>query len=380
MGPLKGLRILEIAGIGPAPFCAMMLGDMGAEVVRIDRPNVSSVGGDPNVNVNNRSRRSVALDLKTHEGCQAALKLAGQADALIEGFRPGVMERLGLGPDICLERNSRLVFGRMTGWGQDGPLADSAGHDINYLAITGALHAIGTKDSGPVPPLNIVADFGGGGMMLLVGILAAIMEAKASGKGQVVDAAMSDGVPLLMGSIYSRMAQGQWTDAREANELDGGAYYYGTYECSDGKWISLGPIEPQFYRLLMEKIGLLDDPVFQIQDDRSNWLTAKVRLAEIVKSKTRDEWDKIFHGTDVCYGPVLSLKEAPNHPHNKHRNAFIEIGGYLQSAPAPRFSRTPQDIPTPPPWPGQHNDEVLQDWGFSIDELTVLRNANALKD
>lgn len=378
MGPLKGLKVVEMAGLGPGPFCAMMLGDMGAEVVRIDRPGATTVDGDPNANINNRSRRSVALNLKTDAGREAALKLIEQADCLIEGFRPGVMERLGLGPEVCMARNTKLIFGRMTGWGQDGPLADAAGHDINYLAITGALHAIGTKDSGPVPPLNIVADFGGGGMMLLVGILAAVLEARSSGQGQVVDAAMSDGVPLLLGSVYTRMAQNFWEDEREANQLDGGAYYYGTYECADGKWVSIGPIEPQFHVMLLDKLGLTDDPLFANQNDRSGWPAAKARLRDVFKSKPRAEWDALLEGTDVCYGPVLSITEAPEHPHNIHRKAFIDIGGHMQGAPAPRFSRTQQGMPTPPPAPGQHNDEALADWGFSAEDIAALKADGAL--
>jgi len=377
MGPLKGLKVVEMAGLGPGPFCSMMLGDMGADVIRIDRPNPSPLEGDASSDINRRSRRSVTLNLKTDAGREAMLKLVAEADALIEGYRPGVMERLGLGPDVCLERNPKLVYGRMTGWGQDGPLAHSAGHDINYLAITGALHAIGTKDK-PVPPLNIAADFGGGGMMLLVGILAAIYEAQASGKGQVVDAGMSDCVPLLLGSVYTRMAYGAWDDEREANMLDGGAYFYGTYECADGKWISLGSIEPQFHALLLEKLDLTDDPLFARQLEKDSWPAAKAKLEQVFKTKTRDEWDAIMAGTDVCYGPVLSLKEAPDYPHNKARGAFIEINGHMQAAPAPRFSRTPQDFPSPPPNPGQHNEEALADWGFGADEIAALKSGGGI--
>ncbi len=377
MGPLKGLKVVEMAGLGPGPFCSMMLGDMGADVIRIDRPNPSPLEGDASSDINRRSRRSVTLNLKTDAGREAMLKLIGEADALIEGYRPGVMERLGLGPDVCLERNPKLVYGRMTGWGQDGPLAHSAGHDINYLAITGALHAIGTKEK-PVPPLNIAADFGGGGMMLLVGILAAIYEAQASGKGQVVDAGMSDCVPLLLGSVYTRMAYGAWDDEREANMLDGGAYFYGTYECADGKWISLGSIEPQFHALLLEKLDLSDDPLFARQLEKDSWPAAKAKLEQVFKTKTRDEWDAIMAGTDVCYGPVLSLKEAPDYPHNKARGAFIEINGHMQGAPAPRFSRTPQDFPSPPPNPGQHNEEALADWGFGADEIAALKSGGGI--
>lgn len=377
MGPLKGLKVVEMTGLGPGPFCAMMLGDMGADVVRIDRPNSESIEGDPLTNINARSRRSIALNLKTDAGQDAALKLISQADVLIEGFRPGVMERLGLGPEETLAKNPRLVYGRMTGWGQDGPLANAAGHDINYLAITGALHAIGSKKA-PVPPLNIIADFGGGGMLLLVGILAAIYEVRSSGKGQVVDAGMSDGVPLLLGSVYTRLAQGSWLDQREANLLDGGAYFYSVYECSDGKFISLGSIEPQFHALLLEKLDLTHDPLFQDQLDPRGWPAAKEKLAGIFRTKSRDYWDSVFAGTDVCYGPVLSIKEAFEHSHNKARKTFMEIDGNKQASPAPRFSRTPQARPTQPPRPGQNNMEILMDWGFSSNDIRALEDAGAL--
>ena len=377
MGPLKGLKVVEMTGLGPGPFCTMMLGDMGAEVVRIDRPQSASIEGDPATNINARSRRSVALDLKTSAGREAAARLISQADILIEGFRPGVMERLGLGPEESLAENPKLVYGRMTGWGQDGPLANSAGHDINYLAITGALHAIGPKEA-PVPPLNIVADFGGGGMLLLVGVLAAIFEVRISGKGQVVDAGMSDGVPLLLGSVYTRLAQGSWLDQRESNLLDGGAYFYSVYECSDGKFISLGSIEPQFHALLLEKLGLSLDPLFQNQLDPDGWPAAKEKLAGVFKTKPRDYWDTVFAGTDVCYGPVLSIEEAFEYEHNKARGTFMEIDGNKQASPAPRFSRTPQAMPTQPPSPGEHNKEVLSDWGFSSDDIQALEEAGAL--
>ncbi|MBM09887.1 MAG: carnitine dehydratase [Magnetovibrio sp.] len=377
MGPLKGLKVVEMTGLGPGPFCTMMLGDMGAEVVRIDRPQSASIEGDPATNINARSRRSVALDLKTSAGREAAARLISQADILIEGFRPGVMERLGLGPEESLAENPKLVYGRMTGWGQDGPLANSAGHDINYLAITGALHAIGPKEA-PVPPLNVVADFGGGGMLLLVGVLAAIFEVRISGKGQVVDAGMSDGVPLLLGSVYTRLAQGSWLDQRESNLLDGGAYFYSVYECSDGKFISLGSIEPQFHALLLEKLGLSLDPLFQNQLDPDGWPAAKEKLASVFKTKPRDYWDTVFACTDVCYGPVLSIEEAFEYEHNKARGTFMEIDGNKQASPAPRFSRTPQATPTPPPRPGEHNKEVLSDWGFSSADIQELEEAGAL--
>jgi len=378
MGPLEGIKVVEFAGLGPGPFCAMMLGDMGADVVRIDRIGGHFMNPEPRKNTHNRSRRSVALDLKKPEGIEAALKLIEKADALIEGFRPGVMERLGLGPEVCLKRNPKLVFGRMTGWGQEGPLANCAGHDINYLAITGALHAIGTKEGGPVPPLNLVADYGGGGMFLAYGLLAGIISAMRTGKGQVVDTAMTDGVPLLLGGALSRLAMDKWVDEREANLLDGGAYFYATYECSDGEWISLGSIEPQFHALLLEKLHLTESPEFQDQLNPETWPAARAKLAAVFKTQTRDHWCELMENTDVCFGPVLSLTEAAEHPHNKARGTFFEMEGAIQGAPAPRFSGTPAAEPTPPPLAGEHNDETLADWGFSDDDISALKQAGAL--
>ncbi len=362
MGPLKGIKVIEMAGIGPGPFCAMMLADMGAEVVRIDRPNAKSSKFD----VMNRGKRSVALDLKTSEGVETALKLIEKADALVEGFRPGVMERLGLGPDVCLARNAKLIFGRMTGWGQFGPLAAAAGHDINYIALTGVLHAIGRPDAPPVPPLNMIGDFGGGGMMLAFGIVCALLEAKESGKGQVIDAAMTDGASALMAIIYGRKAAGHWSAKRGVNLLDGGAHFYGAYECADGKFVALGSIEPQFYALLLAKTGITD-PDFQAQMDFKKWPELKAKLAEVIKTKSRDEWCSLMEGTDVCFAPVLDLDEAPQHPHNRARETFVELEGVVQPAPAPRFSRTAAKIQSAPPQVGQHTEEVLRNWGIRVN-------------
>jgi alpha-methylacyl-CoA racemase len=374
---LVGVRVVEFAGLGPGPFCAMMLSDMGAEVLRIDRKG-TPIRREPKYEVMNRGRRSVALNLKSAEGMETALKLIERADALIEGFRPGVMERLGLGPETARARNPKLVYGRMTGWGQDGPLKDAAGHDINYIALTGVLEAIGTKSGGPVPPLNLIGDFGGGGMFLAFGLVCGILEARSSGKGQVVDAAMTDGASVLMAAIHGLRAWDFWTDERESNWLDGGAPYYGTYECSDRKWICVGSLEPQFYALLREKTGLADDPWFDDQMRRGEWPAQKARLAEIFRAKTRAEWCEIMEGTDVCFAPVLSMAEALEHPHNKARGTFVEVDGVPQPAPAPRFSRTPPAPPEAPVAPGHHNGPALADWGFSEDEIAALKQADAL--
>jgi alpha-methylacyl-CoA racemase len=334
-GPLAGYRVVEFAGIGPGPFASMMLADMGADVVTIDR-----IGAKRNINsVAGRGRRVVKIDLKDKTAIAQVLDLLASADALIEGFRPGVMERLSLGPDIVLARNPRLVYGRMTGWGQDGPLAHAAGHDINYISITGALAAIGGKDR-PAPPLNLVGDFGGGALYLVVGILAALLEAKKSGKGQVVDAAMCDGAASLMSMFFELAASGRWTEERESNFLDGGAHFYGVYECACGRFISIGSIEPQFYALLREHAGL-SDACFDAQMDREAWPALKQNLAAIFKSKDRDAWCAIMEGTDICFAPVLTMTEAPRHPHMAAREVFITRHGVPQPAPAPRFSRTP---------------------------------------
>lgn len=334
-GPLAGFRIVEFAGIGPGPFACMMLADMGAEVVTLDR-----IGAKKNLKaVATRGRKVVELDLKDKASIAKVLDLLANADALIEGFRPGVMERLGLGPDVVMARNPRLVFGRMTGWGQEGPLANAAGHDINYISITGALAAIGTKDR-PVPPLNLVGDFGGGALYLVVGVLAALLEASKSGKGQVVDAAMCDGAASLMSMFFDMTAMGRWTDERNSNFLDGGAHFYGVYECSCGHFISIGSIEPQFYALLREHAALTDAD-FDAQMDRKAWPALKAKLEKVFKTKTREDWCKIMEGSDICFAPILTMQEAPKHPHNAAREIFIERHGVTQPAPAPRFSRTP---------------------------------------
>ncbi len=377
MGPLKGLRIVEFAGIGPGPFCAMMLSDMGADLIRLDRKPSSPYEGDPKYNILNRGRPSVGIDLKTHEGKKAALKLIDQADGLFEGFRPGVMERLGLGPDICLEKNPRLVYGRMTGWGQDGPLANAAGHDINYISVVGALHAIGPRNGKPVPPLNLIGDFGGGGMLLAFGMVCGLLEAQRSGKGQVVDAAMVDGSAALMASVYGSWNSGSWVDERGRNMLDGGAPFYDAYETADGKYISVGTLGPPFYDLLL-KHAEIADPEFRPQMDKSKWPACKEKITEIFKTKTRDEWCEIMLGTDVCFAPVLSLEEAVKYPHNKARKAFVEIDGVTHQAPAPRFSRTQPEIQGPPAAPGENTESALKDWGFSAEEIESLRSAGAI--
>ncbi len=377
MGPLNGLKVIELQGIGPGPFCGMMLADMGAEVTRIDR---ASAVGQPagRADILDRSRKSVAVDLKKSDGIEAVLKLLEQADVLIEGFRPGVMERLGLGPDICLERNPRLVYGRMTGWGQTGPLAKAAGHDINYISLTAALHSIGEPGRGPTPPLNLVGDFGGGGMLLAFGILAALFERNNSGQGQVVDAAMTDGSALLMNGIFGMMNTGHWLPERGKNMLDGGAHFYGTFETKDGKHISVGSIEPQFYALLLEKSGLAEQDGLAAQLDRPEWPAMRHRLERIFRTKTRDEWDAIMLGTDICYAPVLNFEEAIDHPHNRDRDTFIKVGDLHQAAPAPRFSRTPPTEPSTAAQPGAHTDEVLSANGFHAKDIQQLRTTGAV--
>ncbi len=378
-GPLAGIKIVELVGIGPGPFAAMLLADLGADVIRVDRAqNVS--GGDPEsppIDLLARGRRNVGVDLKSPAGVETVLRLVEQADVLIEGFRPGVMERLGLGPDVCAKRNPRLVYGRMTGWGQEGPLAQAAGHDINYISLTGALHAIGRQGEAPVPPLNLVGDFGGGTMYLIMGVLAALVERQASGKGQVVDAAMTDGAASLMTIFYGIKAIGFWKDERGVNMLDTGAHFYDVYETKDGKYVSIGSIEPQFYALLLKHTGLAGETL-PSQFDRDEWPALKERVAGIIRTKTRDEWCAIMENTDVCFAPVLSMSEAPHHPHNVARGTFTEVKGIVQPAPAPRFSRTPGAIQRPPAHPGQHTDEALADWGFSAAEIATLRESKAI--
>jgi alpha-methylacyl-CoA racemase len=372
-GPLSDLKVVEFAGIGPGPFCGMLLSDLGADVVRIDRKGAGR--GAPS-DVTARGRRSVALDLKSPAAVEACLKLMEGADAVFEGFRPGVMERLGLGPDVALKRNPKLVYGRMTGWGQTGPLAKAAGHDMNYIAISGALGAIGTTEK-PIPPLNLVGDFGGGALYLAFGLLAGVIHARSSGQGQVIDCAMTDGAASLMAMFYGFKAAGIWHGGRRNNMLDGGAHFYDTYQCADGGWISIGSIEPQFYALLLEKTGITD-PDFKAQMDRGAWPTLRERLAKVIAAKTRDEWCEIMDGTDVCFAPILDLDEAPKHSHNLARQTFVEVAGVTQPAPAPRFSATPGAIAGPPPAIGAHNTEALADWGFSAGDIAALEKIGAL--
>ncbi|HEX3432383.1 MAG TPA: CaiB/BaiF CoA-transferase family protein [Rhizomicrobium sp.] len=372
MGPLEGIRIIEFSAIGPVPFAAMLLSDMGAEVIRIDRKPAPT---PRNTEIYFRGRPVVSLDLKKPGAAEAALKLIEKAEAIMEGFRPGVMERLGLSPDICLARNPRLVYGRMTGWGQTGPLAHAAGHDINYIALSGALHAIGQQGGKPIPPLNLVGDFGGGALYLAFGVICGILQARHSGKGQVVDAAMIDGAASLMSVFYGMYAAGFWQDARGVNLLDSGAPFYDTYQTKDGKWVALGPLEPEFYGALLEKLGMADaDSGTRL--DRTRWPKEKERIAATIKTRTRDEWDAVLLGSDVCYAPVLSLAEAPRHPHNVARGVFIEVGGVTQPAPAPRFSGTPAESPGPPR--GPDSEAVLKDWGFSGDEIERLKSSDAI--
>lgn len=369
-GPLQGWKVVEMVGLGPAPFCAMMLADMGAQVIRVDRPGRAPgvLPDDPRCDVTARGRPAVAIDLKQPGGTQAVLRLIDGADALIEGFRPGVMERLGLGPEVCLQRNPGLVYGRMTGWGQHGPLAHAAGHDINYIAISGALHAIGRGDAPPTVPLNYIGDFGGGAMMLAFGVVCALLERQHSGKGQVIDAAMTDGAALLSAMMYGFKAAGQWSNRRADNLLDGGAHHYGTYRCADGRDIAIGPLEPQFYRVLLQRCGI-NDPDFADPQDKSAWPRLRSRLAQLFATRTRDEWCALLEGSDACFAPVLDWDEAPSHPHNRARHTFIDIDGVTQPAPAPRFSRTPPEVPAVV----DHDAAgVLAQWGFTADEVAQL--------
>jgi alpha-methylacyl-CoA racemase len=352
----------------------MLLSDMGADVVRIDRKGARGSKFD----VTSRGRRSVAIDLKSPDGVGLCLDLIAKADVLVEGFRPGVMERLGLGPEPALARNPKLIYGRMTGWGQHGPLALAAGHDINYIALTGALHAMGRKDDSPAPPLNLVGDFGGGALYLAMGVCAALFEAQRSGKGQVIDCAMTDGAASLMAMFYGMRAMGLWSDTRDANLLDGGAHFYDTYACKDGKWVAIGSIEPQFYALLLEKSGLSGDSAFLAQMDRAAWPDLSKRLEHVFKTKTRDEWCALMEGTDICFAPVLSLEEAPNHPHNTARETFIDVDGVTQPNVAPRFSRTPSAVQGPAPQAGAHNRDALNDWGIPSATIDALHSAGVL--
>lgn len=379
-GPLKGVRVVELAGIGPGPFCAMLLADMGAEIIRIDR--AGAVRGfdpaTPSSDLLNRGRRSVGVDLKHPDGVATVLDLVERADALIEGFRPGVTERLGLGPEECLARNPRLVYGRMTGWGQEGPWALEAGHDINYIALAGALDPCARKGEAPVPPMNLVGDFGGGAMFLAFGVVCGILEARTSGQGQVVDAAMVDGAALLTTMMHGMMAMGIWDVERGTNMLDTGAFFYEVYRTKDDKFVSVGSIEPQFYAALIELTGL-GDGTAPPQMDRASWPELKEQLAAIFLRKTRDEWCEILEGHDVCFAPVLSMAEAPDHPHMAARGTFTEVAGIRQPGPAPRFSRTPGAITEPPPHAGQHTDEALVDWGLDPERVAALKDSGAIR-
>jgi alpha-methylacyl-CoA racemase len=376
MGPLAGYRIVEMAGIGPAPFAAMLLADMGAEVIRVDRREATDLGlpgREVKFDVLHRGRKSIAVDVKSGAGQDVVKRLVAKADAVIEGFRPGVMERLGLGPDVLLGINPKLVFGRMTGFGQDGPMAPVAGHDINYIALAGVLHAIGRKGEAPVPPLNLVGDFGGGGMFLAFGVVCAILEAQKSGRGQVVDAAMVDGSATLMGLMFGMFAQGSWKDERGVNVLDTGAPWYNTYRTKDGKWLAVGAIEKRFYEEFVARLGLRIDELPK-QHDRKGWPDLQRRFADTIASRTRDEWEKIFEGSDACVAPILALGEVADHPHNKARATFSRRDGVLQPAPAPRFSRTVPEMGAPPRQAGADTDAVLGDFGFSAAEIAKLKN------
>ncbi len=382
-GPLTGYKIVELAGIGPGPFAAMMLADMGAEVVRIERAQAvrGPAPDTPHYDVMLRGRRNLALDLKHPDGVAMLLDLVERADGLIEGFRPGVMERLGIGPDVCMARNPKLVFGRMTGWGQTGPYAPAAGHDINYISLAGALAHMGRHGEGPVPPLNLVGDFGGGGMFLAFGVVCALLEAQHSGQGQVVDTAMVDGAATLMSMFWAFKAAGIFDENERGNDmLDTGAHFYDVYRCSDGKYISIGSIEPQFYTELLRLTGLEGDPEFSQQMDRDLWPHLKTRLHQLFETKTRDEWSALMETTDVCFAPVLTMSEAARHPHNIERGTFIEVAGVTQPAPAPRFSRTVPTVDSAPAHPGQHSREVLADWGITAERIEALIESNAVAD
>lgn len=379
-GPLNGIRIVEFAGIGPGPFCGMMLADHGAEVIRIDRASGDRGGSMPitNADVLARGRKSVALNLKTAEGVALARKLCASADGIIEGFRPGVMERLGLGPEELLSDNPKLVYGRMTGWGQTGPYAPYAGHDINYIALAGALAHYGRSGGKPTPPINMVGDFGGGGMMLAFGMVSALLNVAHGGEGQVIDCAMTDGTAVLMAMIHGMKNMGVWSEDLGANMLDTGAHFYDTYETADGRFVSIGSIEPQFYAELRRVAGLADDADFDAQHDRAKWDMLKDKLTALFKSKTRAEWDALMEHTDICYAPVLTMSEAAMHPHNVARGTFFDGAGGKQPAPAPRYSHTATDTPAPAPMPGDHSDEILETLGIDAAERAALRDAGTI--
>lgn len=378
MGPLRGMRVIEIAGMGPGPFAAMVLADMGADVIRVDRPGGGLFASGAASDLLSRGKRSICVDLKQPGGVEVVLQLVEGADALVEGFRPGVVEKLGIGPEACLARNPRLVFGRMTGWGQEGPLAQEAGHDINYIALSGVLHAIGRRGEAPAIPLNLIGDFGGGGLLLAFGVVCAMLEARTSGEGQIVDAAMVDGAALLMASLYGAHQAGFWSDERGTHLLDSGAPFYEVYETADGRWISIGSIEPQFHASLLERLGLTEESLPD-QMDQQAWPALKVRFAEIFKTKTRDEWCRIFDGSDACFAPVLAMSEVHAHPHHVARDTFHEIHGVRQPRPAPRFSRTAPAVGRPPAAVGAHTEEILRETACSPAEIASLRESGAIR-
>ncbi len=378
-GPLSGMRVVEMAGMGPGPFCGMLLADMGADVVRVERLAATDRGIEfpPKFDLLNRNKRSVAIDLKSPQGAQTLLRLIANAEALIEGFRPGVMERLGAGPEVCLLQNPKLVYGRVTGWGQSGPLAQAAGHDLNYVALAGAIHSMGPAVGKPAIPLNLIGDFGGGALYLAMGVLAAVLEARRTGQGQVVDTAMVDGVASLMTMQYGLMQMGLWKGARGQNLLDGGAPFYDVYETADGKHVSVAAIERRFYEEMLEKIGLKGE-VLPGQNDHRNWHKLRARLSEVFATKTRDEWCALLEGSDACFAPVLDAMEAVYHPHNATRGTYTEVDGVVQPQPAPRFSRTPSSLRTTAPAPGQDTEQVLADWGLEPQEIAALQGCGAV--
>ncbi|HUH84839.1 MAG TPA: CaiB/BaiF CoA-transferase family protein [Stellaceae bacterium] len=379
MGPLQGLKIVEMAGIGPGPMCAMLLADLGATVLRVDRQQASGLGlpSAARFSIMNRSRHAIAVDLKQRQGIDLVLRLVGEADALIEGFRPGVMERLGLGPEACLKRNPKLVYGRMTGWGQEGPLAQAAGHDLNYIALAGVAHSIGRAGQPPTPPLNLVGDFGGGALYLAFGVACGVIEAQRSGRGQVVDAAMVDGAASLMSIFFALHAAGHFSMKRGENVLDSGAFFYDVYECADGKYVSLAAIEDKFLAEFLERMEI-DAKEMPPKMEKARWPEAKAKLAARFKTRTREEWCRLLEGSDACFAPVLTLEEAPSHPHNMARGTFVEVDGIVQPGPAPRFSRTPAGKPTPPEAPGARGNASLVHWGFSAAEIEGLTRAGVL--
>jgi alpha-methylacyl-CoA racemase len=380
MGPLKGLTIIEISGIGPGPFAGMSLADMGAEVIRVERPGGSDFAAahEPRLDFLNRNKRCLSVDLKQADGVETVLRLVEQADGLFEGNRPGVMERLGLGPDICRERNPRLVYGRMTGWGQEGPMAQEPGHDLNYIALAGALHPIGRAGEKPAIPLNLVGDFGGGGLLLAYGMVCALLEAQNSGKGQVVDAAMIDGAATLMASTFAAQQANFWSEERGTNFLDGGAHFYEVYETADGKYISLGSIEPQFYAALLAALGEDAEP-FRNQWDMASWPELKEKMAAVIAGRRRDEWDQILGDAGVCYAPVLAMSEARHHPPHQARGTFVDDGKFWQPAPAPRFSRTCGEIQRSAAKVGEHSREILAQFGFSDAEIEARLASGAVR-